>query len=209
MILSKKQVIFIACCILLSACATLFDRTNDNVSFTSEPPEASIYLNGRFIGKTPTSVQVSRSLFSGGPPKLAVEKEGYKRQNFELTKEFNKVALFNLTSVYSWTTDVVSGAVMRYSPTDYRIFLEKEHEKEPAADRLQDGMAKFVLFNFERIQEDIAQKGGEHLDSMVVLLGIPANKKEAFLKRIFDEPNYLQADTPSKMTSLFNRDKQF
>lgn len=189
----------------LTACATIFDRTNDNVSFTSEPSEANIYLNGRLVGKTPTSVQVSRSLLSGGPPQITVEKEGYKRQVFELSKEFNKVALFNTISVYSWTTDVVSGAVMRYSPTDYRIILENEH----AGYRPRDmEMLKFVLFNFEEIQEDIAKGGGQYLESMV-FLNNPGDKKDMFLKQILNESGYLEADSPSKMIHLLRRDKQY
>lgn len=55
---------------------------------------------------------------------------------------------------------------MRYSPTDYRIFLENEH----AAYRPYEmGLQKFPLFNFEKIQEDIARGGGEYLESMVFL----------------------------------------
>lgn len=152
---------------LSHACATIFDKTNDDISSSSEPWGANIYLNGRLMVNTPTSFQVNRSPLSGSMLQIAVEKEGYKRQAFELTKELNKIAIFNLCFVASWATDFFSGAAMRYSPTDYRIFLENEHA---AYGPQEMGLQKFGLFNFEKIQEDIARRGGEYLESMVSLL---------------------------------------
>ena len=72
-----KQITLIFFCMALTACATVFDKTNDNISFTSEPSNANIYLNGRLMGRTPTSFQVSRSVLSGGTPQIAVEKERF------------------------------------------------------------------------------------------------------------------------------------
>ena len=169
-----KQITLIILCMTLTACGTLFDRTTDNISFTSEPTSANIYLNGRLMGRTPTTFQVSRSPLSGPTPQIAVEKEGYKRQSFELSKELNKIAIFNLCFLASWATDLVSGAVWRYSPTDYRIFLENEHASLGPQDM---GLLKFALFNFEKIQEDIARGGGEYLESLVVL-NTPVDKKD-------------------------------
>ena len=156
------------------------------------------------MGKTPTSFQVNRSPLSGGFLQVAVEKEGYKRQAFELGKELNKVAIFNLIFIPSWATDLVSGAAMRYSPTDYRIFLESEH----AAYRPQElELQKFTLFNFEKIQEDIARGGGEYLESMVSL-NAPADKKDALRMKILNESAYLKADSPSELIYLLKSDRQ-
>lgn len=196
-----KQIASTVFCISLTACATIFDKTNDNVSFTSEPSGANIFLNGRLMGKTPTSFQVNRT---GSAPQIAVEKEGHKRQAFELSKELNTVALFNLIFIPSWATDLVSGAAMRYSPTDYRIILESEH----AAYRPQDmKLLKFALFNFEKIQEDIARGGGEYLESMV-FLNAPIDKKDVFLEKILNESDYFKADSSSEMIHLLKRDRQ-
>src|SRR5579863_741306 len=190
----RIQITLIVFCMSLSACGTIFG-THDRISFTSEPPEAKIYINGRYLGKTPTSVQVTRSFMSGGPPQITVEKEGYKRQEFELSKEFNVVSLGNLSSIFSWATDFVSGAVMRFSPTDYRIVLESEH----AAYRPQElEMLRFVLFNFENIQEDIAKRGGEYLETMI-LLDTPVEKKDAYLKKILNDSDYLKVASPTEM----------
>ncbi len=199
----RKQITLIIVCLSLTACATIFDKTTDTISFTSEPSNANIYLNGRLMGKTPTSFQVNRSPLSTTLLQIAVEKEGYKRQTFELSKELNKIALFNLCFIASWATDLVSGAAMRYSPTDYRIFLENEH----AANSTQEmGLHKFTLFNFEKIQEDIARGGGEYLESMA--LHASMDQKDAFLKKILNEPDYLKADSPSIMIQLLKRDTQ-
>lgn len=189
---------------LSHACATIFDKTNDDISSSSEPWGANIYLNGRLMVNTPTSFRVNRSPLSGSMLQIAVEKEGYKRQAFELTKELNKIAIFNLCFVASWATDFFSGAAMRYSPTDYRIFLENEHA---AYGPQEMGLQKFVLFNFEKIQEDIARRGGEYLESMVFLTA-PVDKKDALLKEILNESAYSKAASPSEMIHLLKRDRQ-
>lgn len=93
---------------------------------------------------------------------------------------------------------------MRYSPTDYRIFLENEQ----AAYRPQEmGLHKFTLFNFEKIQEDIARGGGEYLESMAYLHA-SIDQKDVFLEKITNEPDYLKADSPSTMIQLLKRDTQ-
>lgn len=200
----RKHMTVIVLCLSLTACATIFDKTNDTVSFSSEPSDANIYLNGRLMGRTPTSFQVNRSPLSGGTPQIAIEKEGYKRQAFELSKELNKIAIFNLFFIASWATDLVSGAAMRYSPTDYRILLENEH----AAYMPQDmGLQKFALFAFEKIQEDITRGGGEYLESMVYLTA-PVDKKDALLKKILNESDYFKAASPGEMIHLLKRDRQ-
>jgi len=200
----SKHMTVIILCLSLTACATIFDKTNDDISFTSEPSGANIYLNGRLMGKTPTSFQVNRSPLSGSISQIAVEKEGYKRQAFDLGKELNKIAIFNLCLVPSWLTDFFSGAAMRYSPTDYRVLLENEHATyRPHEMELQ----KFALFNFEKIQGDIARGRGEYLESMV-LLTAPIDKKDALLKKILNESDYLKAASPGEMIHLLNRDRQ-
>lgn len=200
----RKHIAVIALCMSLTACATIFDKTNDDISFTSEPSGANIYLNGRLMGTTPTSFRVNRSPLSGSMSQIAVEKEGYKKQAFDLGKELNKIAIFNLVFVPSWVTDLFSGAAMRYSPTDYRILLENEH----AAYLPQDmGLQKFTLFAFEKIQEDITRGGGEYLESMV-LLAAPGDKKDAFLKKILNESDYLNTASPGEMIHLLKRDRQ-
>ena len=195
-----KQITLIFFCMALTACATVFDKTNDNISFTSEPSNANIYLNGRLMGRTPTSFQVSRSVLSGGTPQIAVEKEGYKRQAFELSKELNKIALFNLSFFLSWATDLVSGAALRYSPTDYRIILENEHTSYGPQEMK---LLKFVLFNFEKIQDDIAKGGGEYLGSLVVL-DTPVGKRDVSCNSQLNAGDYLKAESPNEMIHLLN-----
>jgi hypothetical protein len=75
-----------------------------------------------------------------------------------------------------------------------------------AAYRPQEmGLQKFALFNFEKIQEDIARGGGEYLESMVFLTA-PVDKKDALLKKILSESDYFKADSPSEMIHLLKRD---
>ena len=70
------------------------------------------------------------------------------------------------------------------------------------------GLLKFALFNFEKIQEDIARGGGEYLESLVVL-NTPVDKKDVLRDTLLNKSDYIKAKSPNEMIHLLKRDKQF
>ena len=43
-----------------ASCTTLFNRTSQRVEVVSEPPGATVYVDGAEVGTTPTEVVLSR-----------------------------------------------------------------------------------------------------------------------------------------------------
>lgn len=167
----------------LSGCATLFSGTSDKVTFTSDPGNVKIYFDGRYMGTTPLTFEVPRVGFAVADLKsIRAEKKGYKTQEFKLQTEFNTVAVVNTTSTIPWLVDFVSGAVTRYSPTDYHLILE------PAGGTVSRriDIERYILLSYDHIVRDSALGGGEHLASLGQLLDVAPAHTDAFAGLVQD-----------------------
>lgn len=109
---------------LLVGCATIFSGTSDDVRFESEPSGAKVVIDGVDRGETPTTVTVSRDALND--KKVTLQKEGYQDEVFRLQKEFTTVAVLNLGNFLFWGIDVLTGALFKYRPTQYKQELESE-----------------------------------------------------------------------------------
>ncbi len=119
---SAKLVLLLILIPLLAGCATIFSGTSDDITFTSDPEGATVYINGVQRGQTPTTVQVSRDTSA---PRVRLELEGYRTEQFRLQTDFNTVSILNLGNFLFWGVDIISGAVYRYSPTSYNVRLSE------------------------------------------------------------------------------------
>jgi hypothetical protein len=63
--------------VFLTSCATVFKGSNEPVNLNSDPPGATVYLNGQPLGKTPTQV----SLESKNTYFFEFRKEGYESRS--------------------------------------------------------------------------------------------------------------------------------
>lgn len=70
--------------ILLSGCVT-----NTMVTIESDPPGASVYVDGRPIGETPTRTRMSNAAWED--PIIKLEKEGYRTVVDDVDKEIKIV----------------------------------------------------------------------------------------------------------------------
>lgn len=108
----------VAAFFLLSGSATIISGTNQTLSFQSEPPGATVYLDGQVIGTTPVSVSVRKNQKQS----FMVEKQGYQTVTRDITKSYDPVALLSIFWDLS-TTDLISGAAFEYEPNSYFIKL--------------------------------------------------------------------------------------
>ncbi len=73
----KKSLILVsivALVMVISGCATLFGSSSEDVSMTSNPPSADVYVNGNYMGKTPLTL----SLAKDKDYTVQFRKEGYE-----------------------------------------------------------------------------------------------------------------------------------
>ena len=66
---------------LLQGCASIVDGPKQDIFFSSEPPGATIYVDGVEVGKTPTKYSLDRKkgaqLFGFKSVIIEIKKEGY------------------------------------------------------------------------------------------------------------------------------------
>lgn len=107
----------------LSACATLFTGTHDDVTFHSEPAGADVFIEGVYAGTTPFTAPVRRTLHE---TEVMVRMDGYEPIAFLLKQEFNTVAVLNLADPLGWGIDVATGAVSSYDKRGYYVDFERD-----------------------------------------------------------------------------------
>lgn len=116
---------------------------------------------------------------------IMLKKEGYQDAIVPLTSQFNPVSIINLSSVYSWTTDFLSGGVWKYSPDAVYVEMDRKDmtKAETEQARKISQIRRFVLFNYA------ALKSGhqEHLASLSVLTGLKTERLGDLIKNASDE----------------------
>jgi hypothetical protein len=149
----------------LGGCATIFTGTTDTITFNANVPGVRLSIDGQYKGELPLTIPMSRN-FVGGQQFIAkFEKEGYATQEFKLQREFNMVAILDITSIItSGGIDVLTGSLLRFSPTDYHVvMLEQGRSASSAEFRRVVELYRYALVNYRAVQKDLARGGGESL----------------------------------------------
>ncbi len=102
---TMKKLVLVMACMALSACSTIVHEKNQYVNITSNPPGATLKIDGRsFV--TPASV----SLKGKSEYYFTLEKEGYKTASGKVDGDFRIWSavignIFNLTGVLGFAVD--------------------------------------------------------------------------------------------------------
>ena len=116
----------------LTGCATIFAGTSDTITFDSEPAGAMVVIDGVDRGRTPLTTTVTRDVNSRD---ITYRLEGYETRTFELGQEFEMIAILDLFCFpLCPVVDLLTGAVMEYDPSSYRLELTARDELEAALD---------------------------------------------------------------------------
>jgi hypothetical protein len=157
-----------AAILALGGCATIFTGTTDTLTFDANVPGVKLTIDGQYRGELPLTILMSRN-FVGGQYFLArFEKRGYVTQQFKLQREFNTVAILDVTSIpTSGGVDLLTGSLLKFSPTDYHVQMlaEGQNPSSPEFTRVT-GLYRYALVNFREVQKDLARGGGERLRSL-------------------------------------------
>ncbi len=149
----------------LVGCATVFSGTQQEISIRTSPEDARIYVDGRLVGTGSATFLAKKTNGDYNIPEITVEAKGYKSQTFKLQKSFDNTSIINLTFVYSWTTDFLTGAMFEYSPDNYMVQLVEEDEIGFSEEQK---FQQFALSNMENLKRDLARGQGEYFATLKV-----------------------------------------
>lgn len=127
----------------LTGCGSLFTGTSTLFTITSEPEKAKVYVNGLYVGTTPTTT----SLKKDRDYNILVKKEGYEDASAVITRSFNAVAILNLLSPLCWVVDIVMGGLWKFDTEGVNVSLDPISKKQASKVIPGDGMSIKVLEN--------------------------------------------------------------
>lgn len=157
---------------LLDGCASIFTGTKDTLTFDTNVPGVRVSIDGEYKGETPLTVTMSRNFMNGPEFKAKFEKAGYQTQEFPLKREFNTIAILDVTSIpTSGGIDLLTGSLMRFSPNDYHVQMLKNGQSTSSSEvERSTRLYRYALTNYHNVQMDISHGGGEYLDSLASAL---------------------------------------
>jgi hypothetical protein len=157
----------------LAGCATIFTGTTDKLHFEANVPNVRLTVDGEYLGELPLTVDMSRNFVGGRQFVARFERPGYATQEFKLKREFNAVAVLDITSlVTSGGVDVLTGSLMKFSPTEYRVQMLAAGQRAASAEfRRAVAVARYALASFRQVQRDLARGGGDDLAALAWVAG--------------------------------------
>jgi len=178
-----KIAALLACTMLfwsMQGCATIVKGKTQEVTFKSEPDDATVTVTGRTIGKTPVTIQLDRK----SDQTVTFEKEDYKSQTFPLTTTitgwfWGNIALGGLIGS---TTDGVTGSLHEYSPSHFLVTLVPTDESK-ARDVKRSDAKSFIVVSYKSILEELNTQPGQYLSSLMSMLKILPSQKAEFIER--------------------------
>lgn len=115
----KKLSILLVLPFLLSGCATMFSDSKDVISITTNDKEASIMIDGQFVGKEKIQYIVPR----GKSVVITANKNGCPSHVVQTTKSVNGMTFLNILFWPGFIVDAATGAIQKTDPLNYNISL--------------------------------------------------------------------------------------
>ncbi len=148
-------------CLSLCSCATIFGKSKDSVTITSKPEGATVVVNGVEMGKTPVTFEIDRNAWNA--PTVVITKDKVTK-TFTLNRGLEALSILNCTSIFSWATDVTSGNIVRYTPSNYDVDMTANSMDDKAS-----YLRSYYLLNRVALANDIARGHGEALSALMEL----------------------------------------
>lgn len=170
---ARLGAVLLALAPLATGCATLFTGQSDVLRFDANVPGVRLTIDGQYQGELPLTVELSRNFVGGKTFMAAFEAPGYQEQRFILQREFNTVAILDVTSpLTSGGVDLMTGSLMHFAPLEYHVqMLHAGQRADRPAFRRDVAVTSFALVTWRALQADLARGGGEHLEALGALVG--------------------------------------
>src|SRR5262249_89188 len=126
-VLTGRLALMPLACAMMTGCGTIFTGTTDDIKFTANIPNVRLTIDKQPKGVIPITVKQSRGFMNGESFTAKFEEDGYETQEFQLKRNFNTVAVLDITSIPpSGGIDFITGSLMRFEPTEYHIEMRKK-----------------------------------------------------------------------------------
>lgn len=114
----------------LPSCATIVDNGADHVPISTEPAGAVVIVKGATVGKTPTTIPVSRS---GSAVLVRLELEGHHPQEVAVDTSFNGWFIGNIVfgGIIGIVVDLASGNAWHHDTTPVHVTLTPASQPSP------------------------------------------------------------------------------
>ena len=179
----KNLLLILSVLIFISSCATIMTGKTQEITFDSEPQGAEVTVNGRVIGKTPTTIQLDKKKDQSVSFKL----EGYKTQTRRLETKIQGFFWGNIVSggFIGSTTDGITGGMHEYSPNQYYITLSKDKNVSSTIYGSEKAEVKeFIVLSYRSLMVDLSRGKGDYLDSLLSMLDVKGSNKNDSIRKI-------------------------
>ena len=166
--------------VFLTGCASIVSGRQQQVTFTSNPDDAVVSIDGKQIGKTPITAQLDRK---GTAQVVTIQKDGYKPTTFQLKSTVNPWFFGNLVfgGLFGSSTDSSTGAINAYSQDMFNVALNPLGAATlPPATEVQS----YIITNYKNIIEELNGKPDQYLKALLVLLKAPAGQEADITEKI-------------------------
>lgn len=149
----KKSIILKSLLIgfLFSSCATIVSGSKQNIKFSSNPSDATIFIDEVEAGKTPFAIKLSKKR----EHHIMIKLDGYQTYETNLTKKINGWYFGNifLGGLVGLIIDPITGAMYNLTPKEINAELNKGTVFKVNNKDIYITVALNVNSNWEKIEQ--------------------------------------------------------
>lgn len=112
-----RSLVMTGLALLSAGCATMFTGNYDNVVVRSNPPGATVSINGSYKGTTPMVIALKRDR----DHLISLHREGHPDAVRPVSRKFNPVAAVNLINPICWGIDYATGGMWQFRETAFEV----------------------------------------------------------------------------------------
>lgn len=114
-----KLVLFYSLFLTIFGCASIAGNNTRNVSVTSHPAGADIYVDNQRYGVTPAVVTLPTYIYGG--KSVTLKKPGYHEQTMRVNSKFQPIALLDILFWPTFVIDAATGNIVKIDPANLNL----------------------------------------------------------------------------------------